>query len=214
MYLVCPACSKRLQIPDEKIPTDRAVRITCPACQERFSYDPHSGRNPAAAATPRSAPHPSMASAPLLTEPGGALLALICLDDQAHRDACQSVLTSLGYVAHLMPNQVKALESLRQIPYRLFILDAAFDGTSLETNLILTFLRERPLDQRRYLFVTLCAPGFATADPMLAYSQSVNLVINSTDMLGCGPVLVQHLAEHERLYRTYREMRQQLGRDA
>jgi hypothetical protein len=113
-----------------------------------------------------------------------------------------------------MPNQVKALEHLRQIPYRLFVLDAAFDGTSLETNLILTFLRERPLDQRRYLFVVLCSPEFTTADTMVAYSQSVNLVINHEDIPNCGATLVQHLAEHERLYRVYREVRQQLGRDA
>jgi len=37
MYLTCPACHKRLQIPDNKLPTDHAVRITCPACQQRFT---------------------------------------------------------------------------------------------------------------------------------------------------------------------------------
>jgi len=45
MYLVCPACSKRLQIPDDKLPTDQAVRLTCPACQERFAYDPRVHRS-------------------------------------------------------------------------------------------------------------------------------------------------------------------------
>ena len=102
--------------------------------------------------------------------------ALICLDSPEHQDVCQQLLQSLGYTADVMPNQFKALEYLREVPYRLFVLDAAFDGTSLDTNLVLTFLRERPLDQRRYQFVVLCAPELATADPMTAYSQSVNLV--------------------------------------
>ena len=138
---------------------------------------------------------------------------LICLDNAAHQEACQQTLQALGYTADVMPNQFKALEYLREVQYRLFMLDATFDGTSLETNLVLTFLRERPLDQRRYQFVVLCAPDLANADPMTAYSQSVNLVINHADMPNSGPILAQHVAEHELLYRTFREMRQQLGKE-
>jgi CheY-like chemotaxis protein len=215
MYIVCPGCGKRLQIPDEKLPSGRSVRITCPACAERFSYDQRfdpGNRLPAEArqGSP-AAPGGSTPSSP--TEPGGALLAIICLDDPAQQEACHKVLTSLGYAPHIIPNQVKALEALRQIPYRLFILDVAFDGTSPETNIVLTFVRERPLEQRRYLFVALCGAGFMTADAMLAYSQSVNLVINHADVPQCGSVLIQHMAEHERLYRVYRELRQQMGKD-
>lgn len=218
MQIVCPACSKRLQIPDDKLPTDHAVRITCPACQERFSYDPRAHR---AAEAASAAPVPTLptvtpsGSAPLrnvMTDPN-ALQCLICLDNPTHQAACQQTLQALGYTADVMPNQFQALEYLRQVPYRLFVLDAAFDGTSTDTNLVLTFLRERPLDQRRYQFVILCAPDLVTGDAMTAYSQSVNLVINHADMPNCGPVLAQHLAEHELLYRTFRDMRQQLGKE-
>src|SRR6266571_2785833 len=216
MYLVCPACSKRLQIPDDKLPTDQAVRLTCPACQERFAYDPRAHR--AAGGTPAEAsPAPPMeapAGPPwhIMTDPN-VMQALVCLDDAAHQDACRQTLQALGYAPDVMPNQSQALEYLRQVPYRLFVLDAAFDGTSLETNLVLTFLRERPLDQRRYQFVVLCAPDLVNADPMTAYSQSVNLVINHADMPNSGAMLAQHLAENELLYRTFRDMRQQLGKE-
>lgn len=224
MQIVCPACSKRLQIPDDKLPTDHAVRITCPACQERFSYDPRAHHTPphtidmastiVSPAAPRAVPS-GPAPAPLrnvMTDPN-ALQGLICLDNPTHQQACQQSLQGLGYTADVMPNQFQALEYLRQVPYRLFVLDAAFDGTSTDTNLVLTFLRERPLDQRRYQFVILCAPDLVTADAMTAYSQSVNLVINHADIPNCGPVLGQHLAEHELLYRTFRDMRQQLGKE-
>jgi PleD family two-component response regulator len=216
MYLVCPACSKRLQIPDDKLPTDQAVRLACPACQERFSYDPHAHRA-AGETTAETRPAPPMgapAGMPrqIMTEPN-VMQALVCLDDAAHQDACRQTLQALGYAPDVMPNQSQALEYLRQVPYRLFVLDAAFDGTSLETNLVLTFLRERPLDQRRYQFVVLCAPDLVTADAMTAYGQGVNLVINHADLPDSGPVLAQHLAEHELLYRTFRAMRQQLGKE-
>ena len=216
MYLVCPACSKRLQIPDDKLPTDQAVRLTCPACQERFAYDPRAHR--AAGGTPaETSPAPPMeapAGPPwhIMTDPN-VMQALVCLDDAAHQEACRQTLQALGYAPDVMPNQFQALEYLRQVPYRLFVLDAAFDGTSLETNLVLTFLRERPLDQRRYQFVVLCAPDLVTADAMTAYGQGVNLVINHADIPNSGPVLAQHLAEHELLYRTFRAMRQQLGKE-
>ncbi|MGE3541684.1 MAG: zinc-ribbon domain-containing protein [Candidatus Tectimicrobiota bacterium] len=213
MYLVCPACSKRLQIPDNKLPTDHAVRITCPSCQERFSYDPRTQRAGSVSShdTPLAPPGGVM-TPPRMVDPN-ALQALICLDTPTHQDVCQYALQTLGYTADVMPNQFKAIEYLRQVPYRLFVLDAGFDGTSLDTNLVLTFLRERPLEQRRYQFVALCAPDVVTADPMMAYGQNVNLVINHADMPNCGTVLVQHLAEHELLYRTFREMRQQLGKE-
>jgi CheY-like chemotaxis protein len=146
--------------------------------------------------------------------PAAALLpALICLDSPEHQNVCQQLLQSLGYTTNVMPNQFKALEYVRAVSYHLFVLDAAFDGTSLETNLVLTFLRERPLDQRRYQFVVLCAPELTTGDPLTAYSHSVNLVLNHADMSSCGALLAQQLAEHELLYRTFREMRQQLGKE-
>jgi CheY-like chemotaxis protein len=216
MYLVCPACSKRLQIPDDKLPTDQAVRLTCPACQERFAYDPRAHRA-AGGTTAETSPAPPMgapAGPPwhIMTDPN-VMQALVCLDDAAHQDACRQTLQALGYAPDVMPNQFQALEYLRQVPYRLFVLDAAFDGTSLETNLVLTFLRERPLDRRRYQFVVLCAPDLTTADAMTAYGQGVNLVINHADLPDSGPVLAQHLAEHELLYRTFRAMRQQLGKE-
>lgn len=216
MYLTCPACHKRLQIPDNKLPTDHPVRITCPACQQRFAYDPRVHRSTAAAMPDTGAASPPgvvpLQQRPVMPE-ATLMPALVCLDSPEHQDVCQQLLQSLGYTANVMPNQFKALEYLREVPYRLFVLDAAFDGTSLETNLVLTFLRERPLDQRRYQYVVLCAPELTTGDPMTAYSHSVNLVLNHADMSSCGALLAQQLAEHELLYRTFREMRQQLGKE-
>src|SRR5215467_9429071 len=214
MYLTCPACNKRLQIPDNKLPTDHAVRITCPSCQQRFPYDPRAHRASGGAIVDTGlAPQVGMVSMPQRMAEANAMQALVCLDSPEHQEVCQQMLQSLGYTADIMPNQFKALEYLREISYRLFVLDAAFDGTSLDTNLVLTFLRERPLDQRRYQFVILCAPDLPTADAMTAYGYGVHLVINHTDIPNSGPMLAQYLAEHELLYRTFRELRQQLGKE-
>jgi CheY-like chemotaxis protein/RNase P subunit RPR2 len=217
MAVLCPRCGQRLRIPEDKLPSDRSVQITCPSCAERFRYEQHlraaAHLSPATdlSIPPAAAPVARSSGAPAAS--ASALAALICLDDPLQREACQKLVASMGYVAHVVPTQTSALEALRQAPYRLVFLDAAFDGTSPETNIALVFLRERPLDQRRYMFVVLCGTALATADSLIAYSHGVNLVLNHADVYTCSTDLLQHMAEHERLYRVYRELRQQTGKE-
>jgi DNA-directed RNA polymerase subunit RPC12/RpoP len=33
MKIICSGCSKKLNIPDEKIPADRELKLNCPNCQ-------------------------------------------------------------------------------------------------------------------------------------------------------------------------------------
>ena len=136
------------------------------------------------------------------------------MDEAAHREAYQDMLPSLGYhTIHTPSQQAQALAYLTQVPYECFILDATFDSSSLEANPVLACLHELPMDRRRYTFVTLCMPDTVTADAMTAYSHSVGLVLNRNDVLSCRRALEQRLSEHKRLYKVYRELRQQLGKD-
>lgn len=217
MAVMCPRCGQRLRIPEDKLPPDRSVQVTCPSCAERFRYEQHlraaAHLSPAAdLAIPHAAAQVGKPSgAPAAS--ASALAALICLDDPQQREACQKLSASMGYVAHIVSTQTGALEALQQVPYRLVFLDAAFDGTSPETNIALVFIRERPLDQRRYMFVVLCDAALATADSLTAYSHGVNLVMNHAEVGNCSLDLLQYMAEHERLYRVYRELRQQTGKE-
>ena len=61
MQVTCSHCNKRLEIPDEKLPTDRQVRIGCPSCRQHFTFDPPAPG--AAANTPATAqPAPQRAA--------------------------------------------------------------------------------------------------------------------------------------------------------
>jgi CheY-like chemotaxis protein len=221
MHIVCPACQKRLQIADDKIPSERQVRLTCPACHERFVYDPMrrtpDAEAPSSAATASSPTAPtSSGGTPIdIAEAGPAPRVLVCLDTAAHRDACHQMLPALGYnTIHTPSHQAQALAYLSQVPYECFILDATFDGSTLEANPVLACLHELPMDRRRYMFSALCVPpGTLTTDAMTAYSQSVNLILDQADLPSCRRLLEQHITVHKRLYRVYRELRQQLGKD-
>jgi len=121
MYIPCPACNKRLQIPDNKLPTDHPVRITCPACQQRFSYDPRRANPPGGATVEAGAAQPGTTAMPHRTTmaDSNVMQALVCLDNPEHQAACQQAIHALGYMSDVMPNQFKALESLRETAYRL-----------------------------------------------------------------------------------------------
>ena len=120
MQIACPTCDKRLQIADEKLPTDRKVRITCPACQENFTYNPEGTamlsvvpRTDApvqpettpgeAAANPMPAPPARSAamSVPTLNldvmEAGPPPRVLVCVDDAAQRRDYDEIFTTLGF---------------------------------------------------------------------------------------------------------------------
>ncbi len=227
MQIVCPACHKRLQIADDKLPTDRQVRLTCPACQERFLFDPQVHGNASedqptvvqesapAAASPSSPSTSTLSGTGFeITDVGTAPRALLCLDNLSHREACQSMLPALGYsTVHVPAQQAMALAYLSQVPYECFILDATFDGSSLEANPVLACLHELPMDRRRYMFVALCLPEASTGDILSAYSHGVNLILNHAEVTSCQRTLEQHIANHKRLYRVYRELRQQMGKD-
>jgi predicted Zn finger-like uncharacterized protein len=210
MQIACPACSKTLQIADEKLPAGRRVRLTCPSCGERFTFEPQAEK---ASSTPLSSAG-SRGSDFDLTDIGPTPRALICLDDLSYRDVFQNMLLALGYnTIHIPSQQAQALLYLTQVPYEFCALDAAFDGSTLEANPVLACLVELPMNRRRYTFATLCSQDITTGDGMAAYSHSVNLVVNYADIPSCRRIVEQHLAEYRRLYRVYRDMLQQMGRD-
>ncbi len=235
MQLACPTCDKRLQIADEKLPTDRKVRITCPACQENFTYNPdgtallsvspHYEKPPEQEAPPVETPKPvesrprsAPVSVPTLNldviEAGPPPRALVCVDDDDHRRDYDEMLGALGLsTIHTMDEQVQAMTYLTQVVYDVVILDANFDGSTLEGNPVLACVAEIPMAQRRHMFVAVCAEESSTYDAIGAYSQSVNLFYSYTDPREILRTFEQSMADHTRLYRVYWEVCQELGKE-
>ncbi len=227
MQIVCPACSKRLQIADDKLPNERQVRIACPSCQERFMFDPHSLPTTDASqafAIPSVIPPSTPGSTGLIPttptlnidiiESGPSPRALVCLDTPSHRNECEQMMPALGFnTVHVMTNQVQALTQLTQVAYDCVILDELFDGSTEDANPVLACVAEMPMRQRRDVFIALCCMDDGPVDEMLAYGKSVNLVISHADILTCRRILEQQLAFHNRAYRAFNDIRQELGKD-
>ena len=198
MQIACPTCEKRLQIADNKLPTDRKVRITCPACQESFTYNPdgtailsvpHRGDTYAhhesapvdptsneVGASPAKAAALSVPTMNLdVIDSGPPPRALVCVDDEDQRRDYDKMLAILGWgTVHIMDEQVQAMTYLTQVAYDVVILDAEFDGSTLEANPVLACVAEIPMAQRRNIFVAVCADEQYAYDPIGAYSQNIN----------------------------------------
>ncbi|ETW93402.1 MAG: hypothetical protein ETSY1_39375 [Candidatus Entotheonella factor] len=242
MQIACPTCDKRLQIADEKLPTDRKVRITCPACQENFTYNPdgtallsvvprtETPPQPESApsepttnqptADPVETPPAKSAALPVPTlnldvlEAGPPPRVLVCVDDAAQRRDYDEILATLGFsTVHIMEEQVQAMTYLTQVAYDVVILDAKFDGSTLEANPVLACVSEIPMEQRRRMYVAVCADEKYTYDAIGAYSQGVNLFFSYTDGREALRTLEHGMADHKRLYRIYWDVCQELGKE-
>lgn len=232
MQLACPTCDKRLQIADEKLPTDRKVRITCPSCQENFTYNPDgtailsvsphadgsSNQDHAPADSDTSSGNSGPVSVPTLNldviEAGAPPRALVCVDDEMQRHEYDEMLAALGLsTVHRMADQVQAMTYLTQVVYDVVILDANFDGSTLEGNPVLACVAEIPMSQRRNMFVAVCADEKYVYDTIGAYSQSVNLFFAYTDAREVLRTFEHGMSEHQRLYRVYWEVCQDLGKE-
>jgi hypothetical protein len=237
MQIACPTCDKRLQIADNKLPTDRKVRIICPACQESFTYNPDGTAvlsvphrvdlysqnelkpvDPTADEAVASPAKAAALSVPTMNldviDSGPPPRALVCVDDEAHRRDYDKMLAVLGWgTVHIMDEQVQAMTYLTQVAYDVVILDAEFDGSTLEANPVLACVAEIPMAQRRNIFVAVCADEQYVYDPIGAYSQNVNLFFSYKDPRAVRHIFEHGLADYKRLYRVYWEICEELGKE-
>ena len=140
----------------------------------------------------------------------GDKTALVC-DDGPATDALKSTLEELGFKSHTAETPERAIERMKYTPYDLIIISDNFGGTTLATNPVLNYLAPLPMAQRRNNFVVLIGDSFRTLDAMQAYTQSVHLVINPTDLTNMGPILKKSLADFEVFYRVYRRVLVETG---
>jgi hypothetical protein len=140
----------------------------------------------------------------------GDKTSLICGDSNT-TDAGKTTLRELGFKFHTAETPELAIERMRYTNYDCIIIHENFAGSSMRSNAVLNFLATLPMAQRRYWFVCLVGPSLKTLDAMQAFAQSVHLVLNPADLPNLTAILKKGLAEHELLYRAYRDSLAAMG---
>ena len=139
LYEVITHCSRKIEIPDAKVPKGKAFSITCPQCKNKVAV------NPAGPAAPQKAAAPPPTAPPVKKEPPpkapapepknladdddgsgggpfdfleeGAKTAVICEDDEKNRSIIRKILEDMNY--HIMEAS-NPRETLKNMRYHIF----------------------------------------------------------------------------------------------
>src|ERR1051325_6337497 len=132
--------------------------------------------------------------------------ALVCIDHQQYQKIIVPQLIDLTYKVHLGLFEEDVILKLNTYSYDVVVIYENFKNSTLETNPLLREIRRQPDAQRRLHFVVLLSHRFATNDAMSAFVQSVDQIINITDLANFKPVLRRGVAQHHELYHAFSEM--------
>jgi hypothetical protein len=84
-------------------------------------------------------------------------------------------------------------------------------GESADNNTILRYLQPMPMSTRRNIFLMMISSQIRTLDNLLAFANSVNAVINVSDIHKVKLVLERAMADHRRFYKVYKDLVQVIG---
>ncbi|MBI3014526.1 MAG: zinc-ribbon domain-containing protein [Candidatus Tectomicrobia bacterium] len=230
MEITCSSCAAKYNVPDEKIPKDKAFRITCPQCKEKITVEPP-GQGAAAAASEAPAPatrdleglpengqHQPAAEAPLYDTATseyfeeGVKTALLCESDEKRADFLTGILKELDYIVTCPSSHEDALLRLKFNKYDLIVVDEEFAGATPGNNAVLSHLQKLPMAARRYIYLVLLGQKLNTSDNMMAFVKSVNMVVNHKDLENFKNILKRNQTEHETFYKVFMDVLRELGK--
>lgn len=237
MEVICEHCDAKLNIPDEKVPKDQVVRITCPKCKGKIILD-----------TRKTEPAPSPEEGQELDETGkfhlkfvekkppmesteeaygysdyssdqemvffeeGTRLALSMVDNPEREEFVKKAIEQLNYKYIATPNIRDAIGKLRFHHFDLIILMDGFDGQPLEKSALINFINRLSMSVRRRIFLVLLSDQFKTMDDMMAYAMSANVVISTSDVDKLHLILKKAISENERFYKVYTDTLLEIGK--
>jgi CheY-like chemotaxis protein len=152
------------------------------------------------------------AEQPLAFTGGGEATALVCETDPLLREKILGGLDELGYQVSLAATTREALNALRFHLFEVIVLNEQFDGESVRSNDVLSFLECMAMPTRRRSFVALIGRTERTLDRMAAFRRSVNVVIHVQGIDNLAKIVRQGVAEMRAFYHVFQETLQRLGR--
>jgi CheY-like chemotaxis protein len=214
-------------VPDEKMPRGRQFKATCSKCRRTIIVEPHGASGGKGATIGVDVSLSEVADAPTAIEADldmtsaydsplevleeGAMSALVCVDEPGRLKAVKEALEDLNYYSSVASSVKEALSKLRYNQYDLVMLDEEFCGESADNNTVLRYMQPMPMSARRNIFLMLISNQGRTLDNLMAFAQSVNAVINVSDVQKVKLVLERAMADHRRFYKVYRDLVQVIG---
>jgi predicted Zn finger-like uncharacterized protein len=223
MIIVCPKCSTRLQVDEEKSP-NRPFNVRCPKCSSTVSSGPANPATEQSALAVGGSPatdhprfEPSTARAYEPSTPGavGATpanpharrswdkrKALVCTSEP-YRDVVARKLSECGCQVFVAEDTRQAVETMRANKMDLVLLEPQFDPAEQGSVFVIREINVLRPPQRRRLFFVLLTPSLRTMDAHAAFLNNVNAVVNVTDIEELSRIMEVALREYNELYREF-----------
>jgi len=210
MDITCGSCGAAFKIPDEKLPPNQVVIITCPKCKGKIKVDT---RKPDKDIASGETEELEQDSSPLELFEEGTRLALVLNGDDGQINDISSVLKELKYKPIVAPSIQDAMGKLRLHHFDMVILSDGFDGQNLEGSPITHYLNHLSMSVRRKIFLALVSDKFDTMDSMMAFKLSANLVINPADLSKLRLILNKAIPDHEKFYKIFMDTLKEAGKE-
>jgi predicted Zn finger-like uncharacterized protein len=217
MDITCSSCGTTLSVPDEKLPPNQVVNITCTKCKGKIRVDTRE-------LDLKPAPQQDKAeeeflskyednTSPLEFFEEGVKLALVLDNDDLRLSEIIPALEDLGYkVIQLMTLQ-EAMSKIRLHHFDMIILSDGFDRKGLDGNPITNYLNHLSMSVRRKIYLVLISDRFKTMDNMMAFAMSANLVVNPEDIPNMRLILKKGASENEKFYKVFMDTLKEVGRE-
>ena len=210
MDVTCNACGAAFKIPDEKLPPNQVVSITCPKCKGKIKVD---AKKPDKDIVSGKTDEFEQDSSPLELFEEGTRLALVLIGDDGQIKDISSVLEKLSYKPIVAPSIQDAMGKLRLHHFDLIILSEGFGGQNLEGSPITHYLNHLSMSVRRKIFLALVSDKFKTMDNMMAFTLSANLVIHPADLSKLRLILNKAIPDHEKFYKIFMDTLKETGKE-
>ncbi|RLC04227.1 MAG: hypothetical protein DRH34_04485 [Deltaproteobacteria bacterium] len=194
MNVTCHNCKTKLNIPDNKIPRDKASTFKCPKCKERVHVP--------AVKQQETVREDKEQSFQLSFDE--RLNALICIDGEGLKKKVVAIVKQMGLNTEAVSNTKAALKKLEYHIYHLVIFDDAFDQNTGVSG-ILDRMNTSDMSLRRRICLVWLSKQYNTNDNMASLHTSVNTIIHLDDTLQIEALLSKALMEHKNFYTVYRE---------
>ena len=219
MEIVCQNCNSRFRLPDEKLPSGRMVSVKCSKCDSKIEIDTEpetetatQSKHPQAVVKEVDSGAYDASEKPFDYIQEGMETALVCEHDQGVKQKIRSALEHMNYHLVEAASARNAVKYMRFHVYNLVVLNEAFEAAGAESNRVLQYVSQLPINTRRDMFIVLLGNDFKTADNMTAFNRSVNFVVNPQDIDDIENILKGSITEHEQFYQVFKESLENTGR--
>ncbi|MFQ5431916.1 MAG: zinc-ribbon domain-containing protein [Nitrospinota bacterium] len=198
MDVICSSCSKKISVPDEKVPKGQTFSFTCPSCKHKITVSAGGGTA-------------SETEAPVgFTQMTDKPVAMLC---HPKPEKYRQVLEEMGFELHTPEHHLEAVNSLRLTDYSLVLITKEFEDSPHSEGSILVTMQNMNMAERRNTFVIYVAPGIKSFDNMEAFALSVHLQISSEEMESSSikTRIERAIEENDRRYKVFFEAMDTLG---